>query len=207
MANNPPNMNNELSGYQNLLSKGEWSNLHPAIQRRFSIQLHNCITYQGEMKEVYLSFTGKLLAQCCRLIGAPLALHCGKNIPIVVNVYPNKKLNGMTWDRLYRYEKSPVNRVKSTKCVLKNIGLVEMVRFGFGMELNVYEEHHAIVFESKRFFWKFRNIKINIPDWLSPGKTVVSQRALDDRRFEFRLDVEHPILGQVFKQVGVFEPN
>jgi len=207
VTNNPPQRSNELSGYQNLLSNGEWSNLHPAIQRRFSTQLHDSVTYQGEMKEIYLSFAGIILAHCCRLIGTPLALYSEINVPMVVKVYPNKKLAGMTWDRFYQYKNAPLNRVRSTKCVLEKNGLVEMVGFGFGMQLDVIEKNGAIIFESKKFFWKSGRIQINIPSWLSPGKTIVSQRALDNDRFEFRLDVTHPVLGKLFKQIGVFVPR
>ncbi len=208
MTSNPPKLARDITGYRNLFNEKDWSKLHPDIQRRFSIELHKIITYRGEMSEVYLSLAGKLLAQLCRLIGTPLALHCEKNVPMLVNVYPNQELGGMTWDRFYHYKNSPLNRVKSTKCLNHNgieAGLVEMVGFGFGMELKVYEKDHAIFFESEKFFWKFKNIAINVPNWFSPGKTVVSQKALDDHRFEFRLDVEHPILGKVFKQVGIFE--
>ncbi len=205
MTNNPPKFDSKLIGYRNLMSQDDWSKLHPSIQKRFSNKLYEPVVYQGEMKEVYLSFSGKLLAQSCRLIGSPLALHSEKNVPIKVKVYPNKQLGGMTWDRFYHYKHSPMNRVKSTKYINSKGKLVEMVGYGFGMELDVYEQSHAIVFESSRFFWKIGNFQLTIPDWLSPGKTIVSQRALDKHRFEFRLDVTHRFLGKVFKQIGVFE--
>jgi len=208
MSYNPPNFLQGVVGYRNLFSQQDWNKLHPAIQRRFSTDLHNTVTYQGEMETVYLSFAGKLLAQCCRLIGTPLALHSGKNISMEVKVYPNDKLVGMSWDRFYHYKKSPVNRVTSTKCSIKNANnayLTEMFGCGFGMRLDVYEKEGAIQFESKNFFWKFKNVTLNIPQWLSPGKTIVSQKALDDNRFEFRLDTTHALFGKIFHQVGVFQ--
>lgn len=190
--------------YRALVGKENWKKIHPAVQKRFSTKAHDTVTYQGVMNEVYLSFAGKIFAQFCRLIGTPLALYEGKDVPMEVKVYPNDKLNGMTWDRFYQYLDKPVNKVKSTKCILPNEGLAEMVGFGFGMKLNVTEREGAIVFESEYFFWQVGNKKIRIPDWLTPGKTVVSQRAINDEEFEFRLDVRHPVLGEVYRQVGVF---
>ncbi len=201
----PSPISSKLIGYQRLMGLDEWARLHPAIQKRFSTQLNQKVVYKGIMKEVYLSSAGKLLAQCCRLIGNPLALYSAKSVPVEVRVYPNEKLNGMTWDRFYQYENHAVNRVKSTKCKMKNDQLVEMVGFGFGMELEVFEENHKIVFESHRFFWNIGKISLSIPDWLSPGKTIVSQRALDNEQFEFKLDVTHSLLGKVFKQSGIFK--
>ena len=111
----------------------------------------------------------------------------------------------MTWDRFYAFKNKAVNRVKSTKCIRKNKGLVELVGFGFGMELKVSEKNGGIYFESQRFFWEHGGIKLTIPELLSPGKTIVSQKALANKCFEFRLDVTHPLLGKVFKQVGEFK--
>ena len=196
--------------YVDLVGWDNWIRIHPAVRERFSTNAHKAVTYKGVMNEVYLSFVGKLFAQCCRLIGTPLALYEGKDVPIEVKVYPNEKLEGMTWDRLYQYQNKPVNRVASTKCILpgtnkEKVSLVEMVGFSFGMELDVYEKAGAIVFESKQFFWQVRNRKVRLPDWLTPGKTLVTQRAINDEEFEFRLDVRHPVLGKVFRQVGVFK--
>ena len=218
MSINPPKVNlkgfeneqtfkdkKETKDYSALLGKDSWSRLHPDIQKRFGENVHESVTYHGEMKEIYASFAGKVLAQVCRLIGTPLAIDTGTNIPIMVKVYPNHKLAGMTWNRFYAFPNKAVNRVKSTKCIRANDGLVEMVGCGFGMSLEVYEENSALHFVSRDFFWQFGKTKFRIPDFLSPGKTVVSQKALSDGRFEFSLDVTHSLLGKVFRQVGVFE--
>ncbi len=191
--------------FRDLLGKKEWDKLHPEIKARFSSGSNQAVVYKGVMSLVHLSATGKILAQLCRLIGTPLALYSGKNVPMEVKVYPNRKLKGITWDRSYYYSSGTVNRVKSTKCIQEGIGLVEMVGFGFGMDLDVYQKGGALFFESNRFFLQIDNYKVPIPDLLSPGKTIVSQRALEGNKFEFRLEVNHSILGRLFKQIGIFE--
>lgn len=76
---------------------------------------------------------------------------------------------------------------------------------GFGMQLKLYEQVGALCFESAGFFWQIGMITIPIPDLLTPGKTTVTQKALDDDNFEFTLHVTHRWLGNVFEQVGIFK--
>ena len=157
------------------------------------------------MLNIYLSWLGFLLAHLCRLIGTPLALYSGVNVPMEVRVYPDQNQGGMVWDRFYRYPDGRLNRVKSTKCIRADAGLIELVGCGFGMYLSVSEIDRAIVFECTRYFWQVGRFRISIPQLLTPGKTIVKQRALRNKKFEFSLDVHHRLLGKVFYQVGVFK--
>jgi len=207
MTENHENFDLKLpADYRSLLGDDAWARLHPDIQTRFSIEhAHLSVTYRGVMQQVYLSFAGKLLAQLCRLIGTPLALCCGTDIPIEVKVYPDSTLQGMTWDRYYHYPNKKINRVKSTKCIQADNRLIEVIGSGFGMYLDVYEKNSALYFESTRYFLQLGRSKIPIPALLTPGKTIVSQSVMSDGRFEFRLNVVHPVLGRVFKQYGYFQ--
>ncbi len=131
-------------------------------------------------------------------------------MPIMVKVYPNETLKGMTWDRFYAFPNKPVNRVTSTKVIRNKQGgnkasLVELVGCGFGMQLDVTEVKGALRFTSTEFFLEVAGKRFSIPNWLSPGKTIVEQKALSDGLFEFSLVVKHVFLGEVFKQVGVFK--
>lgn len=192
--------------YRSLIGERGWRRLHPDIQRRFSLRnAHRSVTYRGFMSEIYLSPAGLLLAQLCRLIGTPLALYPGNDLPMLVEVYPDFKFGGMKWKRNYLYPGRNHKPVVSTKCIRPNAGLVEIVGSGFGMYLSVYEKDQALLFESKGYFWQSGNFVCEIPALLTPGKTIVTQRALSDGKFEFSLDVMHPLLGQVYRQVGVFE--
>lgn len=207
MTGNPPKINIvSKSNYRSLLGEQAWNRLHTAIQKRFTeAACHKPVTYVGIMEEVSLSFAGKLLAQLCRLIGTPLALHAGKHIPTRVCVYPNKELQGVTWDRYYYFPYKRTNRVKSTKCIRSDLGLVEVVGCGFGMQLTLREQEGALLFESSRFFLQLGKFRVSIPDLLTPGTTTVMQKALDSERFQFSLDVVHPLLGRVFYQLGTFQ--
>lgn len=213
MTRNPPSIDiaNKALGevsdsYESLLGASAWARLSPEVRQRFSADRKCQSTrYQGVMDEVFLSSSGKLLAHLCRLIGTPWALYNGRGVPITVDVYHDKKTGGMTWDRFFFFKNKKVNRVRSTKIIQKDSRLVEVVGGSFGMYLDVTEKAGGIYFESARFFCQCGKVKIPIPHILTPGKTKVSQTALDGGEFEFKLSVTHRLLGCVFRQVGRFK--
>ncbi|MGI9342249.1 MAG: DUF4166 domain-containing protein [Gammaproteobacteria bacterium] len=191
--------------YESLLGPDAWARLNPAIRARFSAgAAHRPVTYEGVMQRVEMSTAGRFLAQCCRLIGTPLALHAGVDVPTTVKVYPDDSLGGMAWDRSYRYAGRPTCRVRSTKRIDAAEGLLELIGFGFGMRLAVSEEAGALHFSSTRFFLAIAGRRITIPLLLTPGVTRVSQTDLGDGEFRFELDVRHPLLGRTYYQVGTF---
>jgi len=212
MSHNPPksdvtNRSFASTNFPELIGE-DWSKLHPDIQIRFSQQhCHRAVIYQGVMQEVWMSFAGRLLAYCCKLIGTPLSYSSGTHVRTEVRVYPNHKLGGMVWDRFYHFVGDEVNRVRSTKVILADRRLIEIAVSGFGMYSKVYARDGAIVFESQRFFCTIGRTRVPIPHWLSPGKTIATQRALSDGQFEFTLDIHHNLLGPMFKQVGTFRES
>lgn len=200
----------QFKSYQALLGK-DWKKLHPDIQKRFTPSYgQHKHQYRGRMSTIFLSFAGKLFAQCCRLIGKPYCLRSGVDIPIEVKVFPDPKKAGITWDRFYYYQnprnktKTIVDRVRSTKCLTNN-GLVEVIGFGMGMALQLSVENEALVFTSRHYFINIFGKQIKFPHLLTPGLTVVKQKALGNHTFEFSLSCDHPFLGRVFWQTGVFE--
>ena len=191
--------------YESLLGPDAWARLNPAIRARFRAgAADRPVTYDGVMRRVEMSTAGRLLAQCCRLIGTPLALHAGIDVPTTVEVYPDGRRGGMTWDRSYRYAERPTCRVRSTKRIDTQQGLLELVGGGFGMRLAASEVAGALHFTSTRFFFAVAGRRITIPLLLTPGVTRVSQTDLGDGEFQFELDVRHPLLGRTYYQVGTF---
>ncbi len=87
MTRNPPpglpkklikNRASEHANYKTLLGCDAWARLHPDIQKRFSTEYaHRETTYEGIMDVVSMSAVGRIWAQLCRLIGAPLAFYQG----------------------------------------------------------------------------------------------------------------------------------
>ena len=187
--------------YCQLMGNAAWRRLHPAIRERFSDDQQ--AFYMGVMDEIYLSAFGLILANLCRLIDTPLALHRGEKIPVTVSVYFDEKLRGYTWDRFYHFPQK-LNRVRSTKCISRDLGLIECLGRGLGMRLKVREQKSGIEFQSVEYFWQWKQQRFRLPRILSPGVTTVRQTAIDTRKFRFDLTLVHPLLGCLARQSGVF---
>ena len=148
-----------------------------------------------------------LLAQICRLIGTPLALHSDRDVSMRVDVHPDPLRGGVAWERHYLYRRYRSDQVVSTKRIDADAGLVELVGAGFGMYLALSTCQGAVEFRSRGYFWQLGKRRFPLPRLLTPGNTTVTQKALDDGRFEFTLDVDHPLLGKICRQHGVFQQS
>ena len=75
--------------FRMLLGAVAWSRLPQAVRERFSkrqLGSGGSVTYAGEIVESRRSRIGWLIAQACRLIGAPLPLNDDIGAPAVVTV-------------------------------------------------------------------------------------------------------------------------
>src|SRR5690348_12415992 len=84
-----------------LLGARAWWSLPSPVRERFSKRLDAgaSVTYAGEIVESHRTWFGKLLAQLCRLIGAPLPLHNDVAVPAVVTVIEDGATGGQFWTR------------------------------------------------------------------------------------------------------------
>src|SRR5215471_4305731 len=73
-------------GVRYVLGEAAWSRLPLAVQARFADSAA-AAAYTGRFEIVRASFTGRLLAFLCRLIGTPVAPFTGADIPAVVRVF------------------------------------------------------------------------------------------------------------------------
>ena len=76
------------SRFRRLVAARDWDALPDDVRRRFSKRLsaRRVATYSGEIVWTRLSRAGWLLAQICRLIGAPLPLESSGPAPAAVAV-------------------------------------------------------------------------------------------------------------------------
>jgi hypothetical protein len=162
------------------------------------------IHYRGVMEKVECSTAGWLLAQLCRLIGTPFALHRGRNVPTTIRLQDDGQ-GGVTWHRTYAFENGAPVQVQSTKRGGPDGSLLECVGFGLGMRLAVFEANGDLHFLSTRYFLRVGGRYLPLPHALSPGTAHVIHRDLAGRRFRFTMTIHHPWLGTLFHQDGVFE--
>ncbi len=185
--------------FRGLVGEAGWAALPLAVRARFIDQPAR--TYEGEMS-VRASVAGFLFAHLCRLIGTPLAPWRGEGVAVAVHVW-NRPDGALVWDRLYRFEGRQPVKVSSCKKA-DHRGLVEVVRGGLGMALDVSVEDGALHFRSRGYFWEILGMRVPLPELLTPGSAHVIHRDEGKGRFTFGLSFNHPWLGETFWQEGVF---
>ena len=159
--------------FRRLVPHAAWDALPEDVRRRFSKRLTGqaTATYSGEIVWTRLSGAGWLLAQMCRLIGAPLPLAASGPAPAAVAVSEDRLSSGQCWTRLYGRPRGHPQVIHSAKSFSGATGLEEHIGGGFGMALTVRAEGGALIFTSEHYFWRLGRVRLRLPGWMTPGKT------------------------------------
>jgi hypothetical protein len=200
----------------------QWVSLPLAIRRRFSKSVADGRTqvYTGEIIDSWMSRAGWWLAQAARLIGGPLPLSrnsgpgvragtpaASARVPSVVTVtsgMSDKDLGGQIWTRLYARRTGFPQVVHSCKRFAGPTGLEEYVGYGVGMALKVYAREGALIFRSEHYFAQLFGRRFVLPAWLCPGTLYVTHAEVPDGKFSFTLQIFHPRLGLLIRQMALF---
>ena len=195
--------------FRALLPEADWSRLPPAIRRRFSKRLAagETAVYTGEVVTAWTSRAGLLLAHVLRLIGGPLPTGREVGVPAVVSVTEDADGGGQVWTRVYGRRHAFPQVVHSRKLFRGPTGLEEHVRCGVGMTLTVTAEQRALAFRSDRYFVGLGRWRVILPAWATPGALTVKHIEETEDRFTFSLEVVHPRLGVLIRQVAVFRDS
>lgn len=196
--------------FRALLGEAGWNRLPQAVRDRFSKRLGPgmAVTYVGEITESRRNGAGRVLAQLCRLIGAPLPLHDDLGVAAVVTVTEDGPAGGQFWTRMYNRAHGFPQVIHSSKRFAGPTGLEEYLGWGFGIALAVSADETALHFHSHGYFLALGparlGLRVKLPAWLAPGALTISHVDQGDGGFAFVLDLRHPLLGQMFRQVGMF---
>jgi hypothetical protein len=192
--------------FRALLPPQEWAALPLAVRRRFSKRLAGGATtvYAGEVLGTCLSRPGWLLAQAARLIGGPLPFTRNAHVAAVVTVSEDKVGGGQVWTRIYARRNGFPQVVHSAKRFAGPTGLEEYLGHGFGIALDVYVREGVLIFRSAGYFLKLFGRRCMLPGWLSPGVMYVTHAQLPDQKISFTLQLFHPRLGLLVRQLAVF---
>lgn len=195
--------------FRALLGAGAWARLPAAVRQRFSKRLYPgaAVTYVGEIVESRKSASGALLAQLCRLIGAPLPLHEEVGVPAVVSVTEDGACAGQFWTRMYGRRRGFPQVIHSSKRFAGPTGLEEYLGAGFGIALTVSADTRALYFHSAHYFLAIAGRRLRLPRWLSPGALTISHIDRGAGWFDFVLALQHPWLGEVVHQTGRFRES
>ena len=81
---------------------------------------------------------------------------------------------------------------------------ISLVSAFIGMTLTVAVEDRALVFRSDRYFIGLGRRRVRLPAWATPGALTVKHIEETDERFLFSLEIVHPLLGTLTRQVAAF---
>lgn len=192
--------------FRALMSEEEWASLPLAIRRRFSKRLAGGATavYAGEVLETWMSRAGWWLAQAARLVGGPLPLTRNVHVPSIVTVTEDRPSGGQVWTRIYARRRGFPQVIHSAKRFSGPTGLEEYLGHGVGMALTVYAREGALIFRSRNYFVQLFGRRFALPRWLSPGVMYVTHAELPDHKFSFTLQLYHPRLGLLIRQMAMF---
>jgi Domain of unknown function (DUF4166) len=194
-------------GIRELLGDSAWMRLPPAVRARFA-ETADAVDYGGEFEIIRASLIGRMIAWACQLIGTPVVPRTGNDVPAIVHVEASER--GVEWRREYRWPGLAPIIVRSTKVVSTDGTLVEELPARLCMTLCVYEEAGALHFVSRGYYFDValpgarRHVRLMLPSWLTPGTTHVQHIDQTAGWFRFSMTVNHPLLGEVFHQTGLF---
>jgi hypothetical protein len=192
--------------FSSLLGAAAWSQLPSAVRQRFGRRLAGgaAVTYAGEIVESRRTRFGWLLAQLCRLIGAPLPLDDDVAVPAVVTVTEDGSAGGQFWTRIYGRARGFPQVIHSSKRFAGPTGLEEYLGCGFGIALSVSADDKALHFHSEYYFVAVGSTRLRLPRWLSPGALTISHVDRENGQFAFVLSLRHPSFGEVMHQTSLF---
>ena len=193
--------------FRALLGASAWDALPVEVQRRFSKRLAGAqiALYRGLVVEMHVSRLGWLLAQVCRLFGAPLPLNRKAGGGALVSVSEDKASGGQCWTRIYAGRDGFPQVIHSAKRFAGPTGLEEYLGHGLGMALKVEALPDGIAFVSDHYFLALGRWRLRLPAMLSPGATRVTHRQVAGKSFLFGLELVHPLAGQLVKQEILFD--
>lgn len=191
--------------FRRLIAPDAWAALPVAVQRRFSKRLSGLrlAIYRGEIIVSERSAAGWLLAQLCRVIGAPLPLSRDVGVAAIVTVGEDSG-GGQCWTRQYARRRGFPQVIHSAKRFAGATGLEEHVGMGIGMTLTVAADAEGLRFRSADYFWQIGGLRLRLPVWLCPGALTIDHIDQGHGEFLFALTLRHGWFGEVMHQVGRF---
>jgi len=193
--------------FRTLLGSVAWDNLPVEVQRRFTKRLTGAqvALYRGLVVKMHMSRAGWLLAQFCRLFGAPLPLNPKPGGGALVSVSEDKSSGGQCWTRIYARRDGFPQVIHSAKRFAGRTGLEEYLGRGLGMALRVEALPDGIAFVSDHYFLELGRRRLRLPRLLAPGVARVTHRQVAGSSFLFGLELTHPLAGTLVRQEILFD--
>lgn len=184
----------------------DWEKLHPFLQKHYALTTGKKQTDRltGVMTIDFPGYITPLLLGG-RLFGA-LVNRKGSHIQATVEKFTLPDSPYLFWRRKLIFADGFVARFRSKVAYLHKNEIIEYVRFGLGMRLQLsVGSDGSLQMNSNGYRWNMGGIlSLPLPDWLFLGKAHIIERPLDNNRFELDFTLQHPVFGQTYRYGGVF---
>jgi len=193
--------------FRALVDAEAWDLLPDQVKRRFTKLLTGpaVALYRGFVVDMRVSSLGAVVAQLCRLFGAPLPLCRQAGVAALVSVSEDAASGGQCWTRVYARPRRFPQVIHSAKRFAGPTGLEEYLGRGLGMALRIETLVDGIAFVSDHYFIQLARLRVRRPRWLTPGTTRVIHRQVAGSSFLFELELDHPWAGRLFHQQVLFD--
>ncbi len=183
----------------------DWTKLGAIVRRHYSLRpfTRDAVTVRGTMDEVWHSNLVKVLLPLARLAGA-LVPYRGRDVPVAVHYAAREGDGTLHWDRIFRFAERPPFHFRSHMECADGNEVIEFVRLGIGLRLAVTAEAGALVFRSRGYIWRLFGRDWRLPLHLVLGQAYVEERPADGDRFTMRMNLVHPLFGELFRYSGRF---
>ena len=184
----------------------QWEQLGDVVKRHYDMTPGETTEMQieGVMDEVYHSLFAKLFLLPGRIFGA-LVPYRGKLIATEVRNWTTAENDqAMFWHRTLHFPKKGDVIFRSRMEHVGNDEIIEFVKFGMGIRMQMSVEDSALVFNSLGYLWQLGSLKLPIPSWLILGDARIVERPVSNQDFYIEFTMDHPILGRTFSYSGKF---
>lgn len=191
--------------FHRVLGEDAWNRLAPAVRRHYSLGPDaESLVLHGVMTEIFHSPWIKPLLLLAQAIDA-LVPYQGNDVPVEVrNRCDPTHPQSLFWHRTFRFSGGRTSHFRSRMEAVADGEIVELLRFGIGIHLQVEERDGALIYRALRHCWKLGPWMLPIPNGLLLGDATIVERAVSDEELHLEFAIDHPLLGRTFGYRGYF---
>jgi hypothetical protein len=181
----------------------DWDVLPAVLRKHYMVNPTVSTCVHGVMEIGYPGFLLPLI-KVIHLCGG-LIVRRGQDIETRVAKTVSSQHGELYWRRTLIYPDGKEDSFCSRMVYRKPHELIETIRFGFGLRLNVTVEQGALVYRSNGHLWQCGRFRLTIPDWLLLGTATIIERPVSDSQFSLDFHIRHPLWGDSYYYRGVFQ--
>ena len=183
----------------------EWSSLAPVIQAHYGLApaTDERIQLRGTMDRVFYSRVVSPLIPVAALVGA-MVPYRGHNVPVEVVNYSVPGKPGYFWHRIFYFPVKKPYEFRSRMICTGAGELIEYVRYGLGLRLNVSVRNGGLIEKEVGYVWRIGRHSISVPLHVLLGRSYVEEMPISASEYQMQWVITHPVFGETFAYSGRF---